>query len=78
MSLLQKVSHNWVIILFIPSLYRSLKSLKSKSISHLKGFKTISESLHFTIIALHDYNNITFTAIEVKTDVQERTASAIV
>ena len=69
MSLLQKVSHNQVVIPFIPSLYKSLKPLKSKLTDYLKGFKTISDSLYFTIKALYNYNDITFTAIEVKTDV---------
>ena len=78
MSPLQEVSHNQVVIPLISSLYQSFKSPKSKSVSHIKGFKTTFNSLHSAVIALCDYNDTAYTVIEVKTDVKERTASAIV
>ena len=75
---LQEVSHNRVAIPSIPPPYRPPKPLKPKPTGRPKGSKTTSESLRSAIIALHGYNNTTFAAIEAKTGVQERTASAIV
>ena len=75
---LQEVSHNQVVIPHIPSLYRPFKPLKPKSTGHSKGFKTTFNSLHSAVIALHDYNDIEYAAIEAKTEVQARTANAIV
>ena len=78
MSSLQEVSHNWVVISHISSLYQSFKSSKSKSISHTKEVKTILNSLHSAVIALHSYNDTVYTAIEAKTYIKKRTVNAIV